>query len=48
MGKGSGRRRCLVPRWLEDLCWALALGKITKEEYDKVIKEHEDGKKERS
>ena len=41
-GKGSGKRRCLIPRWLEDLRWDLALGKITREQYDEVIKGHED------
>jgi len=42
MGKGSGKRRCLIPRWLEDLRWDLAFGKIARKEYDKIIKEHED------
>ncbi len=42
MSKGSARRPCLMPRWLQDVRWDLALGKITREEYDKIIKEHED------
>ena len=41
MGKGSGRRPCLIPRWLQDIRWKLAYGKITRKEYDKIVKEHE-------
>lgn len=41
-GKGPDRRRCLIPRWLEDLRWDLAYGEITREQYDKIIKGHED------
>ena len=34
MSKGSTRRPCQISREEEDLRWALALGRITKEEYD--------------
>ena len=43
MSKGSKKRPCLIPRWLEELNWDLALGKITREEYDRKIKERENG-----
>jgi len=39
MGKGSRRRRCLVPRRIEELRWALATGKITFKQYERKIKE---------
>lgn len=42
MGKGSKRRPCLTPRWLEYLRYALAYGEIDMKKYDEAIKEHED------
>lgn len=45
MSKGSKRRPCLIPRWLQDLRWALAYSVITREEYDKAIRKHEDDPK---
>ncbi|KKM20486.1 hypothetical protein LCGC14_1645010 [marine sediment metagenome] len=41
MSKGSKRRPCLVPRWRVDLNWSLLRGEVTIEEYDKIVKEHE-------
>ena len=43
MGKGCNRRPCQIPRWLEDLNWALAMGEITRKQYNKVIKDHKNG-----
>ncbi len=40
-GKTDRRRPCLIPRWLQDLRWGYAYGHINKEQYDAVIKEHE-------
>ncbi len=44
MSKGSGKRKCLVPQWLYGARYDLAHGHITKEQYDKTIKEHEHGR----
>ncbi len=41
MSKGSKRRPCLAPRWLVELRWMLAYGTITREQFDKAVKEHE-------
>jgi len=41
MGKGSARRPTLVPREVADLRWALALGHINREQYDKSMAELE-------
>ncbi len=50
MSKGSKRRprSPSVPRWLYDARYNLATGHITKEQYDKIIKEHENEQKEKS
>jgi hypothetical protein len=34
MGKGSNRRPCLVSEEESDLRWKLALGQITREQFD--------------
>lgn len=34
MGKGSKRRQCLISPEEEDLRWKLALGEITREQFD--------------
>ncbi len=42
MGKGSGKRKCLVPQWLYEARHDLAYGLITPKGYIKILKEHED------
>ena len=42
-GKGGKRRPCLIPQWKYTLNYDLAHGHITREQYDKKIKGHEDG-----
>ncbi len=42
MSKGDNRRPCLIPQWKYTLNYDLAHGHITREQYDKVIKEYED------
>ncbi len=49
MSKGSKRRPSLAPRWLVELRWMLAYGRITPKEYARQLrkhdkKEHENGK----
>jgi uncharacterized membrane protein len=39
MGKGSRRRPTLISEKEETLRWDLAMGKITREEFDRKIKE---------
>lgn len=41
MGKGSARRPCQVSREEEDLRWELAMGLITREQFDQKLRELE-------
>jgi len=45
MGKGSGRRPCLVSRAEEDLRWDLKEGKISLATFKKKIKKLKENKK---
>jgi hypothetical protein len=43
-GKGDQRRPCQISEREAKLRWALAFGKITREEFDKVMKEYKNEK----
>jgi len=44
MSKGSKRRPTLISREENDLRWALLMGEVTTEEFDKRLKELKDRK----